>query len=206
MGGEVASALALCREALNSQNTIALRESLDRIRLALLWASSILPRIAERLSREAFGSYVRKYLFGYDGVRFEDVGEIAPFSYVGETGAQSGVIRAADAGLGIPHSADVTESLNNFLSYAPVPHQLYMTAVADLGVELVRSISKGSGVNASYRGAVSALGQFRTAHLAVVKEFLSGLQSPHPDEGTGGTVYQTWLSSLQQDVTRSLHG
>ncbi|WP_239406137.1 indoleamine 2,3-dioxygenase [Frankia sp. Cj3] len=200
-GGEIVAGLNRCRSGITMNTIPEVVSGLLVIESALRWSTSIFPRIEERLDPTVFTRRVRKFLFGYQDVRFGGVDSPA-ISYIGETGAQSGAIRAADAGLGVRHAADIIDSIKQFLSYAPAPHRRHLEESVDLGVRLAQYAhekSDNADLDHAYRSARAALGVFRDTHLRTVKKYLVGAESPYPDQGTGGTRYQHWLRQLVED-------
>jgi len=201
VGGEIVEGLARCEHGVVNDAPDDVAAGFAAVESALRWSTSVFPRIEERLDAGVFTEKVREFLFGYQDVTFGGVEGAPTVSYVGETGAQSGAIRAADAGLGVGHSADVLASMTNFLSYAPATHHSYLEKAAELGGEVRKYLDVNPGLAESHRNAKSALSTFRDTHLGVVKKYLVGAKSPYPDQGTGGTQYQHWLRKLVEEST-----
>jgi indoleamine 2,3-dioxygenase len=202
VGGEIIDGLARCERGITEDSVDDVTAGLAIVESALLWSASVFPRIEERLDATVFTEQVRKYLFGYQDVRFDAPPDSPMVSYIGETGAQSGAIRAADAGLGVAHSAEVMHSITQFLSYAPPPHRLFLKAAVELGQRFTRYVRENpnnTALRRGYQDARVALGGFRETHLATVKKYLVGAKSPYPEQGTGGTQFQNWLRQLAKE-------
>lgn len=166
-GGETIEGLARREDGItnNSVDDVVAESSI--VESALRWPASVFPRIEERLDVAVFAGRVRKFLFGYQDVRFGGVTPSLMVSYIGETGAQSGAIRAADDELGVMHSVDVLKSMMQFLSYAPARHRFCLDTATESGAMLTRYLRENSN-NAKlcrdYRDARAALGAFRDTH------------------------------------------
>lgn len=195
-GSELVCALAQCHRGLLDRDGATVAEGLGTIADALTWSRGQLARITERLDKTTFLERVRPYLFGHDNLIFEGVPESPRVSYIGETGAQSGAIRAADVGLGVKHATPIGRPMAQFLAYAPPPHREYMSNTTRLGERLYAEAAANVLVAPAYNAAVEALAGFRRTHGEVVDQFLSADSGPRPGMGTGGTPYKSWLRGL----------
>src|SRR6185369_9009956 len=91
-------------DALHSDETSVLVSSLSMVESFLQFAAETLPSIRERLDAAVFRDTIRPLLYGHTRLIFRGVPGEPRLTYLGETGAQSGAIRGADALLGIRHS------------------------------------------------------------------------------------------------------
>lgn len=199
LGGEIVACLADCEVGTRSDPQLITRGLLG-ISDALCWATSTLKRIRERLQPHIFSERVRPFLFGYENVRFGGVPGLPSVSYAGETGAQSGVIRAVDAALGVRHVATVKGALRRFSAYAPLPHQQYLISAMVLGARVAALAAADPLVRSAYVVALEALLAFREEHVSVVSDYLSSALTL----GTGGTRHGFWLDQLCQDVRQQI--
>ena len=69
--------------------------------------------------------------------------------YDGETGAQSGALQAADAGLG--HDQDTARSLDIYAACAPRPHRAFMGWARSVGAALSIHVAADPGARRAYR-------------------------------------------------------
>jgi len=200
IGGEIVRGFKVCQEGILAKDVGRVSEGLNAIESALAWAVSALSRIDEQLRGDVFTTQVRPFLFGYNDVTFSGVTNTPTVAYVGETGAQSGVMRAADSGLGVKHSSAIGRPLERFLFYAPPPHRNYIAELGGLGESIRQVALTDREVRSKYNASLSALAAFRTLHYSVVDRYLSGARSVNPGFGTGGTAYQSWLRGLVEET------
>ncbi len=194
-GGDIVDALPAIENGLEKRDERALVSALGSIEASLVFATKVLPTIRERLSADVFVNVIRPLLYGHGQVHFRGVPGEPVMTYIGETGAQSGAIRAADALLGIPHSEAITTSLNKFLLYAPHRHQEFCARATHLGQRLA-SAAQSPGVRAARRSALRALADFRRIHFKVVTDYLVPSGKPAVSHGTGGTEFKVWLQRI----------
>jgi hypothetical protein len=164
----------------------------------LNFAIDTMPRVRERLDPEVFRNDVRPLLHGTEGVLFEGVPGTPLVKYVGETGAQSGVIRAIDLLLRVHHSDQMESSIGGFLSCAPLLHQQYFQRLKVIGQDIAES--QASDVRVMRRRCLDQLASFRRTHLTVVSDYLAPHGSPLATTGTGGTRFSGWLGQLVADT------
>jgi indoleamine 2,3-dioxygenase len=197
MGSEVVGAIADCRSALDGGTTRELVGGIDALADALAWSSKVLARITERVDAEVFRNIVRPNLHGFSGVIFEADPPVS-ISYVGETGAQSGLIHAIDLLLAVDHPPETERSLGRFRECAPPQHREYMEFAATVGREIASLAQSEADVRGAYLRALLELQTFRDTHVRIVEHYLfTGTR------GTGGTSGHPWLRSIRDDVART---
>jgi hypothetical protein len=197
IGGEVVGAIAECRGALDTENAGALVGPIDALADAISWSGEVLDRIGERLDASVFRDVVRPHLHGFSGITFETNPPVR-VSYVGETGAQSGLIHALDMVLAVRHPAQTERSLGRFRECAPPPHREYMRFAAAVGQEIASLAQSSAEVRRAYLRALLELQSFRDAHARIVEHYLFA-----GTRGTGGTSGHPWLRSIRDDVAKT---
>ena len=203
VGGEVVAAVDAIDVGLTEQDGAALSNALDSIESCLDFAVRTMPTIRERLDPEVFRDEIRPLLYGHDVITFEGVHGAPQVSYIGETGAQSGVIRAADALLGTRHTPGMVTSMNRFLDCAPPWHQRYLIKVAGIGSKLAQA-ELPTRIREARRRALCALTEFRRVHLSVVTDYLAPEGTSLSERGTGGTHFQVWLQRLIDETDEAV--
>jgi indoleamine 2,3-dioxygenase len=201
VGGEVVAELESIPRALTSHDNEGVAEHFLAIASALEWATQAIKRIPDGLDPAVFQTRIRGNLFGFSDVKLTPSGP--SLSYTGETGAQSGVIKAVDAAFGISHSASMSRQLDRFLSCAPPPHQSFIQRMHLLGRDLAAVSTTGSEWKGAYKTALEALLAFRQAHRTIVSSYLAGSTTSEA-LGTGGTRFHSWLTALVHDVESRL--
>lgn len=94
--------------------------------------------------------------------------------------AQSAIIPAMDAFLGINHETDsMREYLVEMRRYMPAPHVAFLErleglqpSVRELVLQQQSAAGKGSGLVEAYDAAVAALAQFRARHLVYAERYI----------------------------------
>uniref|UniRef100_A0A7M4DX68 Indoleamine 2,3-dioxygenase 2 n=1 Tax=Crocodylus porosus TaxID=8502 RepID=A0A7M4DX68_CROPO len=153
------------------------------------------------------------------GLLYEGVWEL-PQAYSGGSAAQSTVLHAFDAFLGVRHHEESSAFLHRMRDYMPPRHRAFVEAIQALPPlrELVLS-SGNEALHCAYNRCVTALAAFRTRHIAVATKYVvtataakrsrgspgtSPLQAApsRPEQrGTGGSPVLRFLKSVR-DATR----
>src|SRR5205823_6361639 len=118
---------------------------------------------------------VRPYLYGWKdqpalpgGLLYEGVERFRGHrqKFRGETGAQSSIIPALDAALGIEHELDPLRAyLSEMRDYTPPSHSAFIDAVA-AGPSIRRFVSARANrvLRGAYNACVRGVERFRTTH------------------------------------------
>lgn len=164
-------------------------------------------RMEEGCRPEVYFKTLRPFLFAHpDGVVFEGVDEFGgePQAFLGQTGAQSALIPAICAALGLRHArSELTTYLDAVRAYMPEPHRRF---VARLDGRIVRDKIKTAGsqapARALYNSCVEKVIEFRRLHLGLAANYIaSKMDDP---VGTGGTDFMRWLGHMTQETTEQL--
>jgi indoleamine 2,3-dioxygenase len=177
----------------------------------------ILLRMPERCDPYVYFRRVRPYIHGwanhpglpagmiYEGV--EDYRGVAQ-SFRGETGAQSSIVPALDAALGIAHAEDMLRSyLKEMRDYMPPKHRTFIETVeAGPSVRdyVLRHRALHPRLRDAYNAAVDGIELFRSTHLEyarnyIVKQSQGGKRNP-TDVGTGGTPFVPYLKKHRAET------
>jgi indoleamine 2,3-dioxygenase len=203
VGGTVVAAATDIDRALAEDDYDAIEAAIDSVGTCLEFAVRTMPTVRERLDPETFRTDIRPLLYGHDEITFHGVSGEPRVAYIGETGAQSGVIRAADAVLGTPHTQAMVASMDRFLACAPPTHQRYLAEVAAVGRRL-NDADLPAPVSAARRAALATLASFRRTHLGVVMDYLAPEGTTLAERGTGGTYFQVWLQRLIDETEMAM--
>jgi indoleamine 2,3-dioxygenase len=194
-------------------------DELAIIARALEAMQEILLRMPERCDPYIYFNRVRPYIHGWanhpslpEGMVYQGVEEYdgKPQSFRGETGAQSSIIPALDAALGIAHAEDMLRSyLQEMRDYMPPKHRQFIESVeaAPSMHRYVRRRAKSHpALRAAYNGAVEGVEAFRSTHLTyarnyIMKQSQRGTHNP-TDVGTGGTPFMPYLKKHRDETAR----
>jgi indoleamine 2,3-dioxygenase len=179
-----------------------------------------LARMPERCDPYMYYHRVRPYMFGWKnnpalphGVYYVGVAAFAelPQQYAGETGAQSTIIPALDAALGISHRDDpMRPYLLDMLNYAPPGHRAF---VADVGQYsqirsfVIKERERNPALRETYNQAIQAIEQFRARHLEYAARYIVAPGRKAGDaaeQGTGGTPFMQYLKKHRDETSEHL--
>ena len=174
---------------------------LDDINRALL-------RVNERCDPYIFYHRIRPFLTGWDqtGLRFDGVNE-TPLHLHGGSAAQSSLIQAIDAGLGIEHRHPETlPFLTLMRDYMPPGHRRFIEdlAAGPSVSGMVAGVGSSAGLVEVFNHCVDQLDRFRRAHLAIAVRYIQR-QGPGDGDavGTGGTSFVPFLRQSRVETTEA---
>ena len=196
------------QSAVASGEGSVLEPCLSTIATSLESMVSILARTPEWCDPYIYYRRVRPFIHGWKGHPRLKGGLIyagvsayseAPQRFRGETGAQSSIVPALDALLGIQHSMDpLREYLDEMREYMPPEHRAFIDKTERRGA--VREFVLVSGMpslEAAYDECVDQLARFRSQHLEFAASYIHSQASfghANPtDVGTGGTPFMAYL-------------
>jgi indoleamine 2,3-dioxygenase len=189
--------------------------ALKAILPALEGMNATMNRMPERCDPYIYYNRVRPYIHGWrnhpdlpNGIVYEGVAEFndMPQTFRGETGAQSGIVPALDAVLGVSHAPDELRTyLMEMRQYMPPDHRAFVENL-EAGPSLRTFAHDGGGnVKELYNACVAQVEQFRSKHLEYAAKYIfhqaqKDSKNPH-DVGTGGTPFMPYLKK-HRDETR----
>ena len=182
-------------------------------------------RMPERCDPYIYYSRVRPYIHGWknspslpQGVVYEGVAAYAqrPQQFRGETGSQSSIVPALDAGLGIPHADDpLTQYLVEMRDYMPPRHRTFLAALEARTDEQHRPLLYGYARDRktthpelwkAFCACVDLLAQFRDIHIGYAERYIFRQHQSHASNptavGTGGTPFMPYLSKHLEETKR----
>lgn len=216
LGVELAGApmLALLVEAVNAAEEGRagdLAEALAAVGGHLTATIAALMRVRQCCDPHIFYHHVRPYLAGWPepGVIYEGTG-VGPVTYNGGSAAQSSLLQAVDAALGIVHRHALTEGfLTSMRDYMPPRHRAF---IADLAARsrvraVVEQVQGSPELRAAYDACVAGMDELRRKHIGLATEYITR-QAANPDGalGTGGTHFDDFLRQARLETVRSKVG
>jgi indoleamine 2,3-dioxygenase len=203
-----APALTACARA---QRAIAREEADDRERLrtdletvasSLAAQTDVMRRMTEGNDPAVFASEFRPYFDGFDGVVYEGVDPLGgePQSFRGASGAQSAVLPAIDATLGVDHDETaLLAALGDMRSYVPPAHRRAIRAF-ETGPDVRRYVAsrREEPLVAAFNRCVDRLGEFRRVHFQQVVQYVR--EASDETAGTGGTDFVPFLERMREET------
>ena len=210
------------KEILNNLKTYYLDKNEDQSYLenalvSIKKINQIMNRMPEKCDPFIYYNRVRPYIFGWknnpatpNGVIYEGVEEYGgtPQLFRGETGAQSSIVPALDALLGVTHSNDpLKEYLDEMRLYMPKEHRNLLNDL-DQWSENNRSnfIKEDSSVVLSDE-IIKEVHAFRNKHLEYARIYIHEQSLSNQNNsnvvGTGGTPFMKYLDKHLQETVPS---
>ena len=213
--GKALKAIEDAQNAVSENDADQLEVALTNLRSALAAMYEVLGRMPERCDPYIYFHRVRPYIFGWrnnpslpDGVIYEGVDEYQGVGqkFRGETGAQSAIIPAMDAVLGIDHERDeLREYLMEMRMYMPPRHVAFIEAVeAGPSVRNFVKIAKRTSLTTVFNDCVELVANFRAMHLEYAGTYIHAQAQATPGNpsavGTGGTPFMTYLRKHRDET------
>ena len=215
--GKALKAIEDSQKAVAAQDLDALEKALRNLRDGIKAMYDVLARMPERCDPYVYFHRVRPYIFGWknnpslpNGVVYEGVEQYQGKgqTFRGETGAQSAIVPALDAVLGIVHEQDqLRDYLMEMRQYMPPMHVKFIEA-AENGPSVrnfVMACNKES-VKKLFNESVELVADFRALHLEYAGTYIHAQSQKTPGNpsavGTGGTPFMVYLRK-HRDETRN---
>ena len=210
------------KEILNNLKTYYLDKNedqsyLENALISIKKINQIMNRMPEKCDPFIYYNRVRPYIFGWknnpatpNGVIYEGVEEYGgtPQLFRGETGAQSSIVPALDALLGVTHSNDpLKEYLDEMRLYMPKEHRNLLNDL-DQWSENNRSnsVTEDSSVVLSDE-IIKEVHAFRNKHLEYARIYIHEQSLSNQNNsnvvGTGGTPFMKYLDKHLQETVPS---
>lgn len=192
-------------------------ERLARIAAGVESLVAALARMPERCDPYIYYHRVRPFLHGWkdhpalpSGVVYEGVPAFGgrPQQLRGETGAQSGIVPALDAALGVAHADDPLRAyLRELRDYMPPRHRAFVEALETS--PSLRPFVRESGsreLREAYDDCLRWLEAFRSMHLDYAERYIARQSESGADNptavGTGGTPFMRYLRKHRDETAR----
>lgn len=203
-------------KAVTEENPPTAHEALATIAQALEDMYRLLLRMPEKCDPYIYYHRVRPYIHGWknnpalpEGLVYEGVEAYAgkPQQFRGETGAQSGIIPALDAALGITHADDPLRAyLREMLDYMPPAHRQFILDLEAYDIARHRAFFRQSGLTDLYNTCLHWIERFRSLHLEyaanyIARQHQASLANPTA-VGTGGTPFMPYLAKHRDETAQ----
>ena len=216
--GPAMAALSACLDAAEEADAERLEGLLMQVESSLRAMYATLHRMPEWCEPFIYYHRVRPYIHGWknhpdlpEGVIYEGVEAYGgqPQQFRGETGAQSSIVPALDAMLGVGHKEDVLSTyLREMRNYMPPAHRAFLEALEKR--ESVRPFAQRAGrraLTSAYNACVEALENFRSLHFEYAATYIfqqaqTDAKNPHA-VGTGGTPFMEYLKKHRDETGRN---
>ncbi len=153
-------------------------------------------RMPEGCDSDVYYFKVRPYIFGFNDVIYEGAFGNQPQTLRGQTGAQSSVIPALVAALGLEHeTTGLTQHLAIMQAYMPKPHREFVEQqhAAPIRAAVLRHSDQRTLAEA-YNECLRQVSEFRGLHYRYATNYIA--EKVTNPLGTGGTIFMDWLKQL----------
>jgi len=209
------AALDACLDAAERRDAERLETLLSQVEASLRAIYAALKRMPEWCDPYIYYQRVRPYIHGWknhpdlpEGVIYEGVDAYGgrPQQFRGETGAQSSIVPALDAMLGVRHKEDMLSSyLQEMRTYMPPAHRAFIEALERRAP--VRPFVERAGrpaLTAVFNACVEAVAEFRSLHYEYAASYIfrqaqTDAKNPHA-VGTGGTPFMEYLKKHRDET------
>lgn len=211
------TAFAGALEAAGNDDPGKLTPKLAAIAESISQMCATLDRMPERCDPYIYFHRVRPYLYGWkdqpalpEGMIYLGAFGEKPRKFRGETGAQSGIIPALDALLGITHREDPLRLyLLEMRDYMPPAHRAFVAAVEKESAvrACVEKHLEILELREKYDACVKGIHRFRARHLEYAALYINSQNrtsraNPN-DVGTGGTPFMEYLKKHRDETVAS---
>ena len=210
------------KEMLNNLKTYYLDKNEDQSYLenalvSIKKINQIMNRMPEKCDPFIYYNRVRPYIFGWknnpatpNGVIYEGVEEYGgtPQLFRGETGAQSSIVPALDALLGVIHSNDpLKEYLDEMRLYMPKEHRNLLNDLDQWSEDNRSNSIRGDSSIVLSDEIVKEVHAFRNKHLEYARIYIHEQSLSNQNNsnvvGTGGTPFMKYLDKHLQETVPS---
>ena len=179
--------------------------------------NQIMNRMPEKCDPFIYYNRVRPYIFGWknnpatpNGVIYEGVEEYGgtPQLFRGETGAQSSIVPALDALLGITHSNDpLKEYLDEMRLYMPKEHRNLLNDLDEWSQNNRGNFTRQDNLVQLSEEIINEVHAFRNKHLEYARIYIHEQSLSNQNNsnvvGTGGTPFMKYLDKHLQETVPS---
>lgn len=201
--GQLLDALRRALTAVERDDTQIVLSCLREIREGLVEVVKIFHRMPEHCDPDLYYQHVRQPLFGLKDIIFEGVkafkGE--PQTFMGGSGAQSTIIPAVLAALGVRHQqSGLTHYLSAIRAYMPPQHQAFVDSLTTDALRLY--CQNHLHLQDAYNHCLRQVMTFRRAHFYYARTYI--FEKSTEPVGTGGTAFMEFLNVLIQETQNHL--
>lgn len=177
--------------------------ALEVIAAAMEAARTALARVGEWCDPYVFYHRVRRWLAGWPepGAVLEGSG-LPPQVLAGGSAAQSSLLQAVDAALGIAHAGTETGSfLRAMRRYMPPRHRAFVETAEQASRVRARAATGSAALRQAHTAAVAAMEAIRRDHLALVGRYIvQPSRLGAAERGTGGTDFLRFLQQTRAET------
>ena len=198
--------LLRAQDAVQANDIAALCDALAHSEQTIEHMSHTLMRMVERCDPHIFFHRVRSFLASWPapGVIYDGVSD-TPMMFVGGSAAQSSLVQALDAALGVRHTSERSRPfLLEMRAYMPPAHRRFIEALergSDVAAFVHANRVAVPVLAEGYNRCIDLLTDFRRKHMEIATRYIT-MQAPKPEValGTGGTNFAHFLDAAKRET------
>lgn len=205
-GGTVIDALISAQQAAAANDIDVAIEKLEVLEVALKRMLALLNRMPEKCDPYVFYHRIRPFVAGWPatGIIYEGVSE-TPQQFIGGSAAQSPLIQAIDAGLGVRHTKPETQQFLGEMRHYMLPSHRQFIETLESGISVCDFIEREQETYPAavdqYNACIKVLDTFRQKHIEFsVRYILHQADDQEKAKGTGGTTFVSLLSEARKET------
>lgn len=191
-------------QAADEDDAEMLETALTAVHRSLSRMTDSFHRMPEGCESDVYYFQVRPHLFGFTNVVYEGAFGDQPQTLRGNSGAQSSIVPALVAALGLQHETNgLTQHLDIMQDYMPVPHHRFIEQMQRVGIRAaVLRHREHSALVECYNECLRRVLEFRGVHYRFANSYIA--QKEPNAVGTGGTMFMDWLKQLIAETEAQL--
>jgi len=205
-GAAALSQLVRAQAAVVAGDTAEVSSALTQIAQTVEVMTRTLLRMYEQCDPHVFFHRVRPFLAAWPapGVIYEGV-SAAPMIFAGGSAAQSSLVQALDAALGVQHTSERSRPfLHEMRGYMPPGHRRFIETLEcgpDMAAFVHANRTTAPLLMDNYNHVIDLLSEFRRQHMEVATRYIT-MQAPKPEAalGTGGTDFAHFLDATKRET------
>lgn len=213
LGGAAIPTMLAAQAAVVAEDVPGLTAALDALAINIGAVTDLLERMYERCEPRVFFDEIRPWLTGWPepGVVYEG-GVEASHRLAGGSAAQSPLIQAYDAVLGVAHpSPHSGPFLLEMRRYMMPTHRRFLERLEQgpsvAGFVRPRAIGPDPELHRAYDACIDQLDRFRKVHLAMAGRYITAQAKGDPAaKGTGGTDFGAFLGAARRETQDAKRG
>lgn len=193
-------------EAAKEGSIEVLGEGLSQLTQLIQQLTSILNQMCEGCDPMIFYRELRPFLSSFNNVWYKGVKRNTYRSYHGGSAAQSSLIQLFDAALNNQHKGSAAYFLKEMKQYMPPAHRHFIDYVSQNSL-IYKVTENTSDLITTHQNCLTALHDFRTAHLKIAAEYIvkPSKQTESQIVGTGGTSALRFLKEVRGGTSTKKH-
>lgn len=201
-GAKAVHEVAVMLRAAKEDQEELVEEAMNNVLEIIPTLTHELTRMEERCDPEVFYEKIRPYLNSFHKVRYQGIVHDEVRSYAGGSAAQSSLLQALEAGLGIPHTEEHSAKfLQGMRKFMPPAHRSFLSALERTAPAFVDFCEQHPHLQDLRKACSVELQHFRNGHLKLVSQYIlaHSSQAGPGHTGTGGTDPMPFLRQLRND-------